>query len=131
MRLVPLWQLLSIASAAAWISTVPQRAGVLRYRSLNMQNEDEAGDELAAELKEAASSRLGMNLESLLRPEDKEVVDNGSNIMAQALVDARKAHEERKAEIGEEAAIEELEASIGLRRNKTKTSEGSAEADAA
>ncbi len=52
--------------------------------------------------------------------------------MVQALRDAKRKLAERKAEVGEEQAIEELEASLGLnrpRRNAGNDTGGSDESD--
>mmetsp|Transcript_66525 Transcript_66525/g.110613 ORF Transcript_66525/g.110613 Transcript_66525/m.110613 type:complete len:139 (-) Transcript_66525:415-831(-) len=74
--------------------------------------EDSEHVSLQAELKRAAAARLGVSLELLLRPEDVEASRVNADTMAQALLKSRQWLERRKAEIGEEAAIAELDASI-------------------
>jgi hypothetical protein len=67
---------------------------------------------LQAELKKAAASRLGASLESMMRPEDRQETDRASSSMADAIRQAKEHLAKRKGEIGEEAALAELDASI-------------------
>lgn len=65
---------------------------------------------LHASLKRAAAHKLGTNIEEAMRPEDLAWYRAGANSMAAALQEAKEQLAERKAVIGEEAAVAELEA---------------------
>lgn len=68
--------------------------------------------ELQSLLKKAAAEKLGASVESNLRPEDLSRLNAGSQSMVDALRQAKEKLQARKAEVGEEAALAELDASI-------------------
>ena len=73
---------------------------------------DNNGSDLHAELKKVASEKMGTDLASAMRPDDAARYRAGSNAMADAIREAREKLERRKKEIGDEAALAELDASI-------------------
>ena len=98
-------------TSAAWLSggggTCLHRRSLTVF-SLRATNSDEPTS-LQGELKRAASSRLGQSLDSLVRPEDLEASTASAEKMANALREAREQLERRKAEVGEEAALKEID----------------------
>jgi len=69
-------------------------------------------DDLQADLKKAAAAKLGTNLSDVQSSDDLAVSQSSANIFAAALAESRRKLEERKLEIGEEAALAELDESI-------------------
>ena len=67
---------------------------------------DDAGDvrqdALQAELKRAASQRLGADLETVMKADDAEAFREGSDAMAAAIREAKEKFAARKREIGVE-----------------------------
>ena len=75
---------------------------------------DNDGDDrsLQASLKRAATAKLGASIESMMPLADRAWSSAGSSKMAAALQEGRERLAERKAEVGDEAALAELQASI-------------------
>lgn len=67
---------------------------------------------LEEELKKAAAARLGASLEQSMRPDDAEAYRTASNSMAAAIRKAKDNFDKRKAELGTEAALAELDEQI-------------------
>ena len=85
----------------------------------------ESDESLQSVLKRAASEKLGASLESAIKPEDRSLYASGPTSMANALQEAKKRLEERKAAIGEDQALAELDAAI---RTEGRAAEGRAAA---
>ena len=73
---------------------------------------DTGDNSLQQSLKQAAAQKLGGSIESAMRPDDLARTNAGSSSMAKALLEAKERLKERKAVLGEEAALAELDASI-------------------
>ena len=67
---------------------------------------------LQASLKRAAAAKLGASIESMMPLADRAWSSAGSSKMAAALQEGRERLAERKAEVGDEAALAELQVSI-------------------
>ena len=109
--------LVTSSATAAWVVHGVARPIRMRgaHADVAMQNlGDLAGDmgDLQKDLKRAAAQKLGANLQDLQSPEDLSTSQAGANSFAEALAAKKSELEKRKAEIGEEAALAELDASI-------------------
>ena len=71
-----------------------------------------SGGELQEELKRAAAQSLGASIEESMKPADLEWAQRGSATMVEALRAAKERLATRKAQVGEAAALAELDASI-------------------
>ena len=69
---------------------------------------------LQASLKRAAAAKLGASIESMMPLADRAWSSAGSSKMAAALQEGRERLAERKAEVGDEAALEPLTPSLTL-----------------
>lgn len=67
---------------------------------------------LQAQLKRAAAERLGTSLEPLLKEEELEASRRSAGKFEAALLEAKRKLELRKAEVGQEAALAELESNF-------------------
>ena len=105
------------ASSLAWTAAYPmarpsasQRGGSAP-KLCGSDDADEA-QPLLADLKRAASKKLGTNLEEAMKLEDALASRAASGRMAAAIAEAKRQFSARKAEVGEEAALAELDESI-------------------
>ena len=94
----------------------PPTVARVQRAAARMQNlGDLAGggmDDLQKDLKQAAAKKLGANLQELQSPEDLATSQRRANAFADLLAAKKREVEARKAEIGEEAALDELEQQI-------------------
>ena len=67
---------------------------------------------LQSSLMRAAAEKLGTSMASTIKDQDRELFTAGSNAMADAIREAKEQLTKRKAEVGEAAALSELDASI-------------------
>lgn len=117
--ILPLLTLLQ--ASAAWTGRHYLRHGTLALRrtagpihaAVRMCEGDEDFQcSLQSSLKRAAVKNLGTSIESAMVPEDLAWYRAGSNSMAAALQEAKERLTKRKAEVGGEAALRELDRSI-------------------
>ena len=77
------------------------------------QDDNSSGEgDLQRDLKKAVVGKLGSDLVSSMKPEDRQAYEAGSNAMADAIREAKEQLAARKAEIGADAALAELDESI-------------------
>jgi len=106
--------LVLVPPAAGWAPGIglgrPRRQATLATSLLpGMMSNDGEKDTLQSSLRRAAADKLGASIESMMKPEDLAWYQAGGASMAAALQEAREKLVRRKAEIGEEAALAELE----------------------
>ena len=104
--------MISGATCLSHNALLRQRVGNLRSPAIRLCDVPEEAS-LMADLKQAVSSKLGSgDLADAMKPEDKKRYIAGSNAMADAIREAKEKLARRKDEIGEDAALAELDDSI-------------------
>lgn len=104
--------------AAAWFIQhrlrVPQTTASRLNRAIVMckNPNEEQSSSLNDALKKAAAQKLGVSMEDAMKPEDVARYRAGASAMEKALREAKERLAVRKSEVGEEAALEELDAYI-------------------
>lgn len=77
---------------------------------------------LQAQLKRAAAERLGTSLEPHLKEEELEASKRSAGKFEAALLEAKRKLAVRKAEVGQEAALSELESEFRKKSSATERS---------
>ena len=98
----------SAVIACAFLTLPLKKPSTVRCTALSMCS----GGELQEELKRAAAQSLGASIEESMKPADLEWAQRGSATMVEALRAAKERLATRKAQVGEAAALAELDASI-------------------
>ena len=108
-----------ITTAAAWSPRAPPCPSAMFLRTRAVHLCDKEPYSLQEDLKRAASSQLGQSLDEAMPEADRQWYRAGASAMQDALREAREQLEARKAEVGEEAALAELDASIRAKDDTT------------
>ena len=108
-----------ITTAAAWSPRAPPCPSAMFLRTCAVHLCDKEPYSLQEDLKRAASSQLGQSLDEAMPEADRQWYRAGASAMQDALREAREQLEARKAEVGEEAALAELDASIRAKDDTT------------
>lgn len=101
------------ATPRAELATERSRWATPFLRMHEGQDDNSSGEgDLQRDLKKAVVGKLGSDLVSSMKPEDRQAYEAGSNAMADAIREAKEQLAARKAEIGADAALAELDESI-------------------
>ena len=113
----PLLLLSLLQASAGWVAGIIERLPIapdisrLPVGAMAMSDADDDKN-LQSALRKAAAEKLGASIESAMKPDDVAWYQAGSNTMVAALLEAKEQLARRKTEVGEEAALAELEATV-------------------